>query len=118
MARLSEYGVVLDLQSESSADVLQIDAPKGKVFMFNGAQRVVQCVPRPHVWRGMEGTMRRTIDTQTGREFRYNSTAWYCGKRVPQRITSRTCEYLHPDRVEPKLLAKLNPEKDGAPCQQ
>lgn len=52
--------------------------------------------------------MKRTIDTQTGKEFKYNEIVRYGGKNVPARVTKRKSTHLHPDRVTPELLAKLN----------
>lgn len=56
--------------------------------------------------------MRRTIDLQTGKPFRWNDTVqvraygryWV----VPARHTQRVADYLHPDRVPATLLARLN----------
>jgi hypothetical protein len=58
-------------------------------------------------------TMRTTTDTYTGKRFRYNGTCAYTlrdGSKwiVPQRMTTRTCEWLHPGRTPDKLLAALN----------
>jgi len=57
--------------------------------------------------------MKTTIDTLTGKPFRWNGTCIYelkDGQRwiVPQRMTTRSAEWLHPGRVVPALLAKLN----------
>ena len=57
--------------------------------------------------------MKRTIDTYTGKEFRWNTVASYCGKWVPARITSRTFRFLHPDRVPVQLLTDLNSDPSG-----
>jgi hypothetical protein len=55
-----------------------------------------------------------TIDTYTGKPFRWNTTAlandvegneWL----VPARCTSRDFMHLHPGRVRASLLARLNP---------
>lgn len=58
--------------------------------------------------------MRTTTDTLTGKPFRWNSTCTfqdYDGTRttVPQRMTGRTCTFLHPSRTLPALLRELNP---------
>jgi hypothetical protein len=60
--------------------------------------------------------MKTTIDTLTGKPFRYNDTVNYMGQIVPARITSRTSAHLAPDRVPPRLLAKLNPPRQCAMC--
>lgn len=57
--------------------------------------------------------MKITIDTYSGKQFRYNGTCLYRLRdgslwTVPQRCTSRTNEWLHPGRVPDKLLAALN----------
>jgi hypothetical protein len=57
--------------------------------------------------------MKVTTDTFTGKPFRWNSVCWVELKDgragyVPQRCTTRGCEWLHPDRVPEKLYAKLN----------
>jgi hypothetical protein len=57
--------------------------------------------------------MKRTIDTATGKLFRWNTTALFRRDdgslvTVPARSTPLLFTSLHPDRVEPKLLAKLN----------
>jgi hypothetical protein len=54
-------------------------------------------------------SMRKTIDTGTGKEFRYNEIVNYMGYDVPARTTARKSMWLHPSRVEPGLLARLNP---------
>lgn len=60
--------------------------------------------------------MRRTIDMQTGKPFRWNTTVVYATKDgrniiVPARMGTRTATHLHPDRVPPSLLAALNPAR-------
>lgn len=57
----------------------------------------------------MTGAMRTTTDTYTRKPFRWNTTALMDGWVVPARCTSRSFTELHPDRVLPALLAKLNP---------
>jgi hypothetical protein len=59
----------------------------------------------------IDGSMKTTIDTYTGKRFRWNETVFYAGFVVPARCTSRTAEHLHPHRVPAKLLARLNPSK-------
>jgi len=57
---------------------------------------------------------RVTYDALTGRQFYWNGT---CRVRtrdghtwvVPQLMTPKRAEYLHPNRVPPELLAELNP---------
>lgn len=53
--------------------------------------------------------MKTTIDTLTGKPFRYNTTVLYQGKVVPARVTSCSATHLHPNRVSAELLAELNP---------
>jgi hypothetical protein len=57
--------------------------------------------------------MRTTIDTYTGKPFRWNSICLIRtddGKTtiVPERMTARDSRWLHPSRVRPALLADLN----------
>lgn len=57
--------------------------------------------------------MRSTRDRLTGTRFRWNTTVAVTGMDgrrviVPARCTSRTATHLHPDRVDPALLARLN----------
>ena len=64
--------------------------------------------------------MKTTTDTFTGKPFRWNSTCIYRSDEgqeiiVPERITSRTSEMLHPSRVPASLLAKLNQTKHKEP---
>ena len=59
--------------------------------------------------------MRTTTDTLTGKPFRWNSTCVHIADDdtrlvVPQRMTTRDANWLHPSRVLPSLLAKLNPK--------
>lgn len=53
--------------------------------------------------------MKVTIDQLTGKVFRWNSTVFYCGYIVPARETKCKSTHLHPSRVDPALLRKLNP---------
>jgi hypothetical protein len=53
--------------------------------------------------------MKKTIDTGTGKVFRYNEIVQYLGYNVPCRMTVRKSMHLHPTRVVPELLAELNP---------
>lgn len=50
-----------------------------------------------------------TIDTFTGKRFRYNEVVLYQGFSVPGRTTARTSTHLSPGRIAPTLWAKLNP---------
>ncbi len=57
--------------------------------------------------------MKTTTDTYNGTRFEWNETVCYQlrdGTRwnVPARQTSSTAMHLHPSRVTPRLLAKLN----------
>ncbi len=59
--------------------------------------------------------MRTTIDTHTGKQFRWNTTAYHILKDgrhicVPARCTTRDFVHLHPSRTPTKLLAELNPD--------
>jgi len=58
--------------------------------------------------KGGKKGMKTTRDTYTGQPFRWNSTCSYLGWLVPERMTSRTAQHLHPSRVTPQLLARLN----------
>ena len=53
--------------------------------------------------------MKTTIDTYTGRRFRWNTTTQYAGFCVPARMTARTAVHLHPSRVRPALLVRIRP---------
>lgn len=64
--------------------------------------------------------MRSTTDTYTGKPFRYNqivavdmfrSTERRRRVNTVGRITSRTNQFLHPDRLTPAMFAQLNPEE-------
>ena len=65
--------------------------------------------------------MKTTIDTFTGKPFRYNSVCLYrlndgSEWNVPERQTSRSATWLHPGRTKPELLASLNPGKPTYIC--
>jgi len=65
-----------------------------------------------------EATMKTTTDIYTGKPFRWNSTVGHVSADgiktiVPARYTSRTATWLHPSRVKPELLAKLNATTAG-----
>lgn len=56
--------------------------------------------------------MKACIDTATGGTFKWNTTVRHAstGLLVPARITARASTHIHPTRVEPALMLKLNPQ--------
>jgi len=55
-----------------------------------------------------DGRRRVTVDTYTGKRFVWDSTVRYQGRIVPARYSCTAEHFLHPDRVDPELLARLN----------
>jgi len=53
--------------------------------------------------------MKSTVDTYTGKRFRYNELAEYQGYIVPNRTTAHASTHLAADRMPAKLFAVLNP---------
>lgn len=53
--------------------------------------------------------MRSTVDTYSGKRFRWNAVDHCGGLNVPAHYTNRTHTYLHPTRVVSVLLQELNP---------
>jgi hypothetical protein len=60
--------------------------------------------------------MRTTTDTYTGKRFLYNMTARCADGRVTvARCTDHEYTWLHPDRLLPTMLRRLNPSgSEGA----
>ena len=61
--------------------------------------------------------MRTTVDTYTGKVFRWNTVALALDAdgnlvNVPARITKSAMTHLHPARVQPALLERLNSDDE------
>src|SRR5450631_269865 len=88
--------------------VNRLGTPAYDVYWDNGALDGISPRRDRRRFGGVNG-MKTTIDTLTGKHFRYNETGIYLGFWVPMRSTSKTFMALAPDRVIPKLFAQLNP---------
>jgi hypothetical protein len=53
--------------------------------------------------------VKSTVDTYTGKRFRYNELVEYQGYTVPGRTTAHASTHLAADRMPAKLFAVLNP---------